>query len=148
MLPCYMAGDDPGLVPLLPEESIQLRYWISTRRELHKPCGCACCGTTWCNCVNGNRACCSAPTPLGTAPKGTLGSTDRPGIRNRQGCLQPAFRSVDQGDASTQTMGNGVDDCQPQSRALGVTTTVEAFEHTCAIRFVDTRSLIQDASSA
>ena len=36
VLPCYMAGDDPGLVPLLPEESIQRSYWISTRRELHK----------------------------------------------------------------------------------------------------------------
>ena len=36
VLPCYMAADDPGLVPLLPTESIQRAYWISTRRELHK----------------------------------------------------------------------------------------------------------------
>ncbi len=36
VLPCYMAGSDPGLVPLLPAESIQRSYWISTRRELHK----------------------------------------------------------------------------------------------------------------
>jgi DNA-binding transcriptional LysR family regulator len=36
VLPCYMASADPGLVPLLPEESIQRSYWISTRRELHK----------------------------------------------------------------------------------------------------------------
>jgi DNA-binding transcriptional LysR family regulator len=31
-----MASADPELVPLLPEESIQRSYWISTRRELHK----------------------------------------------------------------------------------------------------------------
>ncbi|MNI68066.1 LysR substrate binding domain protein [compost metagenome] len=36
VLPCYMASDDPQLVPLFPEESIQRSYWISTRRELHK----------------------------------------------------------------------------------------------------------------
>ncbi|MCY1269045.1 MULTISPECIES: LysR family transcriptional regulator [Pseudomonas] len=36
VLPCYMASADPGLVPLLPDESIQRSYWISTRRELHK----------------------------------------------------------------------------------------------------------------
>jgi DNA-binding transcriptional LysR family regulator len=31
-----MASADPDLVPLLPDESIQRSYWISTRRELHK----------------------------------------------------------------------------------------------------------------
>jgi DNA-binding transcriptional LysR family regulator len=31
-----MANADPDLVPLLPDESIQRSYWISTRRELHK----------------------------------------------------------------------------------------------------------------
>lgn len=36
VLPCYMAAEDPQLVPLLPAESIQRAYWISTRRELHK----------------------------------------------------------------------------------------------------------------
>ncbi|WP_409283576.1 LysR family transcriptional regulator [Pseudomonas protegens] len=36
VLPCYMAAADPQLVPLLPSESIQRAYWISTRRELHK----------------------------------------------------------------------------------------------------------------
>jgi DNA-binding transcriptional LysR family regulator len=36
VLPCYMASADPELVPLLPDESIQRSYWISTRRELHK----------------------------------------------------------------------------------------------------------------
>ena len=36
VLPCYMASDDPGLVPLFPDESILRSYWISTRRELHK----------------------------------------------------------------------------------------------------------------
>jgi DNA-binding transcriptional LysR family regulator len=36
VLPCYMANADPDLVPLLPDESIQRSYWISTRRELHK----------------------------------------------------------------------------------------------------------------
>ncbi|MGZ0787137.1 LysR family transcriptional regulator [Pseudomonas saponiphila] len=36
VLPCYMAAADPQLVPLLPAESIQRAYWISTRRELHK----------------------------------------------------------------------------------------------------------------
>ena len=36
VLPCYMASADPDLVPLLPEESIERTYWISTRRELHK----------------------------------------------------------------------------------------------------------------
>lgn len=36
VLPCYMAAGDPQLVPLLPGESIQRAYWISTRRDLHK----------------------------------------------------------------------------------------------------------------
>ncbi|AZD47811.1 LysR family transcriptional regulator [Pseudomonas chlororaphis] len=36
VLPCYMATGDPQLVPLLPGESIQRAYWISTRRDLHK----------------------------------------------------------------------------------------------------------------
>ncbi|QIH08734.1 MULTISPECIES: LysR family transcriptional regulator [unclassified Pseudomonas] len=36
VLPCYMAAEDRQLVPLLPTESIQRAYWISTRRELHK----------------------------------------------------------------------------------------------------------------
>ncbi|MFS1286238.1 LysR family transcriptional regulator [Pseudomonas piscis] len=36
VLPCYMAATDRQLVPLLPTESIQRAYWISTRRELHK----------------------------------------------------------------------------------------------------------------
>jgi DNA-binding transcriptional LysR family regulator len=36
VLPCYMAESDPDLVPLLPDESIERSYWISTRRELHK----------------------------------------------------------------------------------------------------------------
>ena len=31
-----MAKGDPDLVPLLPDESIERSYWISTRRELHK----------------------------------------------------------------------------------------------------------------
>jgi DNA-binding transcriptional LysR family regulator len=31
-----MAASDPDLVPLLPAESIQRSYWISSRRELHK----------------------------------------------------------------------------------------------------------------
>jgi DNA-binding transcriptional LysR family regulator len=36
VLPCYMAASDPELVALLPDESIERSYWISTRRELHK----------------------------------------------------------------------------------------------------------------
>ena len=32
----YMARQDPELVRVLPEESVQRSYWISTRRELHK----------------------------------------------------------------------------------------------------------------
>ena len=36
VLPNYMAKDDPLLVRVLPEETIQRSYWISTRRELHK----------------------------------------------------------------------------------------------------------------
>lgn len=36
VLPCYMAESDPDLVALLPDESIERSYWISTRRELHK----------------------------------------------------------------------------------------------------------------
>ena len=36
VLPIYMAGNDPGLVRVLPSETIQRSYWISTRRELHK----------------------------------------------------------------------------------------------------------------
>jgi len=36
VLPCYMAASDPDLVALLPDESIERSYWISTRRELHK----------------------------------------------------------------------------------------------------------------
>lgn len=36
VLPNYMAKDDPQLVRVLPEETIQRSYWISTRRELHK----------------------------------------------------------------------------------------------------------------
>jgi len=36
VLPNYMASHDPQLVRVLPEESVQRSYWISTRRELHK----------------------------------------------------------------------------------------------------------------
>lgn len=36
VLPNYMAADDPDLVRVLPDESVQRSYWISTRRELHK----------------------------------------------------------------------------------------------------------------
>ncbi len=36
VLPNYMAKDDPELVRILPQETIQRSYWISTRRELHK----------------------------------------------------------------------------------------------------------------
>ncbi|MDU9031583.1 LysR family transcriptional regulator [Pseudomonas corrugata] len=36
VLPCYMASNDPALVPLLPDETLRRSYWISTRRELHK----------------------------------------------------------------------------------------------------------------
>jgi DNA-binding transcriptional LysR family regulator len=36
VLPNYMAKDDPALVRVLPSETIQRSYWISTRRELHK----------------------------------------------------------------------------------------------------------------
>ena len=36
VLPIYMAGKDPSLVRVLPNETIQRRYWISTRRELHR----------------------------------------------------------------------------------------------------------------
>ncbi|KPA89779.1 LysR family transcriptional regulator [Pseudomonas sp. RHF3.3-3] len=36
VLPNYMAKDDPELVRVLPQETIQRSYWISTRRELHK----------------------------------------------------------------------------------------------------------------
>ena len=36
VLPNYMASQDPDLVRVLPEESVQRSYWISTRRELHK----------------------------------------------------------------------------------------------------------------
>lgn len=36
VLPNYMASNDPELVRVLPEESVQRSYWISTRRELHK----------------------------------------------------------------------------------------------------------------
>jgi DNA-binding transcriptional LysR family regulator len=36
VLPCFMATGDPDLVALLPGESIQRSYWISSRRELHK----------------------------------------------------------------------------------------------------------------
>ncbi len=36
VLPNYMARRDPGLVRILPSETIQRSYWISTRRELHK----------------------------------------------------------------------------------------------------------------
>jgi DNA-binding transcriptional LysR family regulator len=36
VLPCYMAASDPDLVALLPDDSIERSYWISTRRELHK----------------------------------------------------------------------------------------------------------------
>jgi len=36
VLPNYMARNDPQLVRVLPEETIQRSYWISTRRELHK----------------------------------------------------------------------------------------------------------------
>ena len=35
VLPFYMAASDPDLVALLPDESIERSYWISTRRELH-----------------------------------------------------------------------------------------------------------------
>jgi len=31
-----LAASDPDLVALLPDESIERSYWISTRRELHK----------------------------------------------------------------------------------------------------------------
>ncbi|MFP3518063.1 LysR family transcriptional regulator [Pseudomonas sp. SIMBA_077] len=36
VLPNYMASNDPELVRVLPDESVQRSYWISTRRELHK----------------------------------------------------------------------------------------------------------------
>ena len=36
VLPVYMAAQDPRLVRVLPDETIQRSYWISTRRELHK----------------------------------------------------------------------------------------------------------------
>ncbi|AMB86256.1 LysR family transcriptional regulator [Pseudomonas agarici] len=36
VLPNYMAKDDPQLVRILPQETIQRSYWMSTRRELHK----------------------------------------------------------------------------------------------------------------
>jgi len=36
VLPNYMAKDDPELVRILPQETIQRSYWMSTRRELHK----------------------------------------------------------------------------------------------------------------
>ncbi|WP_213878090.1 LysR family transcriptional regulator [Pseudomonas sp. dw_358] len=36
VLPNYMARPDPVLVRVLPQETIQRSYWISTRRELHK----------------------------------------------------------------------------------------------------------------
>ena len=36
VLPNYMACHDPALVRVLPQESVQRSYWISTRRELHK----------------------------------------------------------------------------------------------------------------
>ena len=36
VLPNYMARQDPELVRVLPAESVQRSYWISTRRELHK----------------------------------------------------------------------------------------------------------------
>ncbi|WP_241492798.1 LysR substrate-binding domain-containing protein, partial [Pseudomonas endophytica] len=36
VLPNYMASNDPQLVRVLPDESVQRSYWISTRRELHK----------------------------------------------------------------------------------------------------------------
>ena len=36
VLPNYMARHDPALVRVLPQESVQRSYWISTRRELHK----------------------------------------------------------------------------------------------------------------
>ncbi|WP_263263627.1 LysR family transcriptional regulator [Pseudomonas sp. RIT-PI-S] len=36
VLPQYMAANDPLLRRVLPEESIQRTYWISTRKELHK----------------------------------------------------------------------------------------------------------------
>jgi len=35
-LPCFMEASDPYLLTLLPAESIQRSYWISSRRELHK----------------------------------------------------------------------------------------------------------------
>ena len=36
VLPNYMARHDSELVRVLPQESVQRSYWISTRRELHK----------------------------------------------------------------------------------------------------------------
>ena len=36
ILPHFMGSRDPLLVPVLPEESIQREYWMSTRRELHR----------------------------------------------------------------------------------------------------------------
>jgi DNA-binding transcriptional LysR family regulator len=36
VLPLYMAEQDKALVRVLPAETIQRSYWISTRRELHK----------------------------------------------------------------------------------------------------------------
>jgi DNA-binding transcriptional LysR family regulator len=36
VLPVYMAASDPRLVRVLPTETLQRSYWISTRRELHK----------------------------------------------------------------------------------------------------------------
>ncbi|MDE1167458.1 MAG: LysR family transcriptional regulator [Pseudomonas sp.] len=36
VLPNYMARHDPELTHVLPAETIQRSYWISTRRELHK----------------------------------------------------------------------------------------------------------------
>ena len=32
----HAGADDPDLVRVLPGESVQRSYWISTRRELHK----------------------------------------------------------------------------------------------------------------
>ncbi|MEM8120096.1 LysR substrate-binding domain-containing protein, partial [Morganella morganii] len=36
ILPHFMGSRDPLLVSVLPEESIQREYWMSTRRELHR----------------------------------------------------------------------------------------------------------------
>ncbi|EIK97515.1 LysR family transcriptional regulator [Pseudomonas sp. M47T1] len=36
VLPMYMAATDPQLVRVVPGETIQRSYWMSTRRELHK----------------------------------------------------------------------------------------------------------------